>query len=211
MGFTPTQPSSKSKNIMGEVVSAFGYIRRQIWTAPLLADDDELAIDEASSDSVITLVTSFLAQPDFARILTILPTGTTADVASGDYTYTGTNIRGEVITDTIAISANASTLQSGVKAFLTVTGLEIPVQDGADATFDLGVGDALGLDRKMAGNEVILATADGVQEGTAPTIVFSATAIESNTMDPDTSLDGAVDFAVVYISTEKTDKGGSSS
>ena len=207
MGITKKTPHSK--DVVGETQSAFGYIRRQVWTDPILADVDRLLADNVSSSSVVTTVTSFLAQPDHPRNITITPTGTTTDVAAGNYVITGTNIRGEVITDTIVIAANASTLQSGTKAFDTVTSFLIPIQDGAAATFDLGVGDVLGLDRAMSGNEVIMATADGVYETTRPTVTFSSTAVESNTIDIDTSLDGSVDVVAVFVSTEKTGKIGS--
>lgn len=50
-----------------------GYTHRQVWTAPDAADPDALLNDQATSDSVVTTVTSgFLAQPDFPVML-LLP------------------------------------------------------------------------------------------------------------------------------------------
>ncbi len=202
MGFTKKQPNSKE--IVGEVQSSKGYIRRQVLTAPDAADDDNYLVDQATSDSVITTVTTFLAQPDFPRNVTVTPGGTTADVPAGDITITGTNIRDEVITEAITLAANASTLKAGLKAFKTVTSVVFPVQDGAAATYDVGFADVMGLDRKMAEASVLDAYADGVRETTAATVTFSATAIESNTVDTNTANDASVDFAVIYITTEKT-------
>lgn len=206
MGFKIRQPDEKLPHIVGEVQSAFGYVRRQKWTNPVATDADRLANDVATSDSVITTVTSFLAQPDFARKITITPGGTTTDVAAGNITVTGTNIRGEVITEDVAIAANASAAVVTTKAFKTVTSVVFPIQDGAAATFDIGVNDALGLDRCMAGNEVMLATADGVYETTRPTVTFNATDVSKNTIDLNTALDASVDVVAVYVSVEKTGK-----
>ena len=204
MGLPITNPGLKGK----ENQSAFGYLRRQVWTNPVLADVDRLKGAQATSASVITTVTTFLAQPDFARNITITPGGTTADVPAGDVTVTGTNIRGEVITEAITIAANATGLQSGVKAFKTVTNIHLPVRATSGDTLAVGVGDALGLDRCMQGDEVVMMTAAGVYEATRPTVVADNDEVEKNTVNPNSSLDGAVDFVAVFVSTEKTAKIG---
>lgn len=206
MGFQPRQPGFDQPQVGAEVQSAYGYIRRQKWTNPVAVDADRLANDVATSDSVVTTLTSFLAQPDFARKITITPGGTTTDVAEGNITVTGTNIRNEVITEDVAIAANASAAVVTTKAFKTVTSIVFPVQDGAAATYDVGVNDAMGLDRTMNGNEVILATIDGAYETTRPTVTYSATDVSLNTVDPNTALDASKDLAVVFVSTEKTSK-----
>lgn len=201
----PIQYNPKGTSILGEVQSTFGYLRRQAWTAPVaLAAANLLALTATSASETTTLTPT--AQPDVPRGISVTPGGTTADVAAGSYVVTGTNIRDEVITETLTFAANATNKQVTTKAFKTVTSVLVPIQDGAGATFSIGVEDNFGLDRKMSGNEVILMTADGVQETTAPTVTFSATAIESNTVNPDTAADASVDFAVLYVSTEKTDK-----
>jgi len=190
--------------------SSFGYLRRQKWTDALALSTTRLTTAQATSAS-ITTVTTFTAQPDFARQITILPGGTTADVKAGDYVITGTNIRGEVISDTLVFADNATVAQTSVKAFKTVTSIVYPVQDGTAATFAVGINDALGLDRCMNANEVILVTvAAGVFETTRPTVTFHATDVSRNTIDPNTALDAAKDVTCVFVSTEKTTKQGSS-
>lgn len=182
-----------------------GHVWRQQWTNAVAADPDRLLTATATSDSVATTVTSFLAQPDFPRNITITPGGTTDDVAGDDVVVTGTNIRGETITENITMTENGSTLVAGSKAFATVTSIVFPVQDGAAATFIVGVGDKLGLDRMMDADHVISTTVAGTQETTRPTVAYSNTAIESNTLDPNTALDGAKDVIAYYISIEVTD------
>lgn len=204
MGFLPRDIRDKAKRIVAEVQSAFGYIRRQTWTNALATSLTRLKTAQATSASVITTVTSFAAQPDFARQITVDPGGTTNDVPAGDVTITGTNIRDEVITDTITFLANATATKATAKAFKTVTSVVFPIQDGADATYDIGINDALGLDRKMSANEVLRATMDGTIEATLPAVTFSASDIALNTVTPNTALNAALDLAVVYIATEKT-------
>jgi len=202
----PRQPWEKYQ----EGQSSFGYLRRQKWTDALALSTTRLTTAQATS-AAITTVTTFTAQPDFARQITILPGGTTADVKAGDYVITGTNIRGEVITDTLVFADNATVAQTSIKAFKTVTSIVYPVQDGTAATFAVGINDALGLDRCMNANEVILVTvAAGVFETTRPTVTFHATDVSRNTIDPNTALDAAKDVTCVFVSTEKTTKQGSS-
>ena len=204
----PRQIWQKALALFAETQSEFGYIRRQAWTAPDDTDADDLLALTATSDSVATTLTP-TAQPDFPRSISVTPGGTTTDVAAGAYTVTGTDIRGEAITEDLTFAANASTLQSTLKAFKTVTSVVCPIQDGAAATFSIGFTDVLGLDRLMAGDEVILTTADGVKETTEATVTFSATVLSLNTIDLNTALDTSLDVGVVFISTEKTNKVGS--
>lgn len=197
--------------ILGEMQSANGYLRRQAWTNPVATDADRLLNDQATSNSEETVVTSFLAQPDFARKITITPGGTTNDVPAGDVEIVGTNIRDEVITDTITFAANASSAGATSKAFKTVTSITFPVQDGAGATYDVGVNDALGLDRCMSEASVVAAYASGTREGTHPTVTFDADEVEKNTVDLNTALDASVDPSVYFLATEVTTKVGSTS
>lgn len=201
------QKTPYGKRVTGEVQSAFGYKRRQKWTDPIAASATRIKALTATSNSVVTNFTTFAAQPDFARFVSITPGGTTTDVAAGDYVITGTNIRDEVITDTLVFAANDSAAQISVKAFKTVTNVLLPVQDGAGATFSVGVTDALGLDRCMEGNEVELVTLDGVYETTRPTVTFHATDISKNTIDPNTALNAAKDVVAIFTTIEKTNRG----
>lgn len=200
----PRQPGEKFK----EPQSSFGYLRRQKWTDAIAALATRLKTGQATSASVVTAVTSFSAQPDKPRTITVTPGGTTADVPAGDVTIVGTNIRNEAITDVVTFAANASTVGETTKAFKTVTSVTFPVQDGAAATYDIGVGDKLGLDRCMQGNEVLRATIDGVIEGTLPTVTFHATDVSKNTIDTNTAYNGSRDVVALYVSTERTSNNG---
>lgn len=208
LGITGIPKEKFMRRSVGELqAGAFGYIRRQKWTDAIATSATRLKTAQATSDSVTTTVTSFTAQPDFARQIIITPGGTTADVPAGAVALTGTDIRGTVITDTITFAANATAAVASAKAFKTVTSVVFPIQDGAGATYDIGVNDALGLDRCMTGNEVILATIDGAYETTRPTVTYSSTVVSLNTIDSNTALNAARDLVAVFVATERTTSG----
>lgn len=198
------------RRIFDEVQIRQGYTRRQKWTDAIAVSATALKALTATSVSVATTITPS-AQPDFARKVSVTPGGTTADVAAGNYVLTGTNIRGEAITDTLVFAANDTAKQVSVKAFKTVTSLLVPIQDGAAATFSIGVEDAMGLDRCMSEAGVTDAFIDGTRETTAPTVTFDSSDVSKNTVDPNTALNAARDLVVYFVSTELTDKSGSSS
>jgi hypothetical protein len=202
---------NKGRQIFSDIQNANGALRRQKWTDAPATSATLYKTAQATSASAITTVTSFSAQPLFARKVTVTPGGTTGDVPSGDVTLTGTNIRDEVITDTITFAANASTVGASTKAFKTLTSVVFPIQDGASATYGIGVNDALGLDRCMSEAAVIDVYADGVRETTAATVTFDSSDVSKNTIDPNTALNAALDFVAIFVATELTAKSGSSS
>lgn len=148
-------------------------------------------------------LTTFSAQPDVPRNLTIIPTGTTTDVESCVITVSGTNYKNVAITEDFTFAANASTAQTGSKAFKTVTSVAFPANcesGGFAATWNIGVGEKLGLNHCLAqAGHVIGSTVAGAWETTRPTMAASATAIESNTADFNGTMDGSNDFEIFYI------------
>ena len=174
-----------------EVLQVGGYFHRQVWTNRVAADADRILNDAVDN----TVHTTFLAQPDFARLLSLVLSG----AGTEEVIVAGTNIRGEAISETVTM--NGATPVATTKAFKTVTSITFPNTAGS-RTLDVGVLDALGLDRCMSGNEVILATADGVYETTRPTVTFDSNEVEKNTVDLNTALDAAVDVVVDFIATE---------
>lgn len=167
---------------------------------PVLADADRLKDDQASSSSATTTVTTFLAQPDVPRNITLTTGGTTGDCKAGNVVVTGTNFFGRTITENLAVTDNQAGATAGAKAFKTVTSILIPIQDGNGCTYDFGVGDVLGLKRcmKQAG-DVIWAVFNGAYEATRPTCLANASAVESNTCDINGTLDGAKNVDIYFV------------
>lgn len=145
----------------------------------------------AEAQDVITGITN----PAVPR--NIIIKGNASGIA-GNVVITGTNFTDEEITETIAL--NGATAVEGSKAFKTVTEIALPAEThvGTD-TVSVGWGDKLGLPYKLSHNTVLYKHTflDNTVEATEPTVTVSATAIESNTIDLNSALNGkAVD---VYL------------
>lgn len=82
-----------------------------------------------------------ITDPDYPRTVTIK--GNAAGI-TGNVVITGTNIEDEVITDTIAL--NGTTEVEGIKAFKTVTNINLPVETHAGTdTVSIGMAKKFGL------------------------------------------------------------------
>lgn len=199
MGFKIRGPESKQKDIQGgEVQSAFGYIRRQKWTNPV-AKSAVLPHAAITLLATVQTITTGITQPDFARILTVKGVMAGGSL-TGNVVLTGTDIRGNVITDTIALNDNGEV--AGVKAFKTLTSIALPVRVTAADTVSIGRADNLGLDRVIAGNETFGYTVDGAKE-TVPTITFNTDISRCTILFP-TALANTKVYVASYIAVEKT-------
>jgi hypothetical protein len=143
-----------------------------------------------------TTVTTAITNPDVPRNVTI--TGNAAGI-TGNVVITGTNRIGVTITDTIA--ANGTATVAGTKAIKTVTSIQVPTRTQASDTISIGTGSVLGLSRKLTENTVLFAFLGGTKEGTAPTVTVSSTAIESNTVALNSSLNGTA-VVVLYLTSD---------
>ena len=189
------RPNFKTKKRI--VAKDLQLIQRQTWTAPDALDADGMLNGQLVTAASLTFST-FIAQPDFARTLSLIPKTNTTDVPAGVVTINGTDINDNVISDALTFLANASTAQNTVKAFKTVTSIVFPTPDGDTATWDLGTLDALGLDNRIDEDSVLHSLVDDTVETTRPTVVAHATDKTQCTVDCDTALDGAKDVTVYY-------------
>jgi len=85
-------------------------------------------------------ITAGITNPDYARNVSITVTNNAAP--TGDITITGL-VRGEV--DTEAITSNPGGIAYGLKAFDTITNINIPAGITAADTVTVGFGDKIGL------------------------------------------------------------------
>ena len=140
-------------------------------------------------------VTTGITNPAVPRNITIK--GNAAGI-TGDVVITGTNYAGAAITETIAL--NGATEVAGNKAFKTVTKISLPAEThvGTD-TVSIGRGAKLGLPWLLAHNTVLFAFLDNTKEGTAPTLAVSASAVESNTITLNSTLNGKVVDAYLIV------------
>lgn len=167
---------------------------------PVVANTTRIKALTATSSSVTTTITTFAAQPDVPRNVTITTGGTTDDCKAANVTVTGTNFYGASITEAIAIADNQAGTSSGLKAFKSVSSVAIPAQDGAACTYAVGVGDVLGLKAcmKQAG-DVAWAVFDSAYESTRPTCVADADEVEKNTCDINGTLNGSKNVDLYFV------------
>lgn len=193
-GFYPFNPA------LGQEMQGFlgaPVVDRAFWAHLALtaaqaatADTDAVANDLALPAAGTTVFTTGITDPPYPRNLTMV--GNEADIV-GDVIVIGTNIAGASITETFAL--NGTTPVVGVKAFKTITSIEVPVRQDADETIDVGFGDILGLPHILPHNNVMLAFLNNVKEGTLPTVAVDADELEKNTADLNSALNGtAVDI-----------------
>ena len=137
-------------------------------------------------------ITTGLTNPDVTRVITASAAGTSADIKAIQVVVNGTNDNDEVITETLPVfTVNTAGSVTGSKAFKTVTSVVVPAHDETGATTKIGVGAVLGIPYKLDHNTVLNTYLDGVLEGTDATVTTSKTAIESNTIDLNSDLDGS--------------------
>lgn len=136
-------------------------------------------------------VTTAITNPAVCRNITATAGGTATDIKAIQVTVYGTNIDGELISETLpAFTLDTAGTVVGSKAFKTVTKIVIPAHDGTGATTAIGTGAKLGLKWMKSRNDIAAAYLNGTKEGTAPTVVADADEIEKNTVTLNSALDG---------------------
>lgn len=185
---------SFKREVRQEVMTSGGYDHLQTWTNPAAASAALLL--SAQSLAAGGTVSSFLAQPDFPRNVQVVASG----AATGNVVVTGLDIRGAVISETLAL--NGATPVVGAKAFASVTSVALPTV--AATTINLGTGVKLGLERLLSADLVLAVSAAGVYETTRPTVATSTTVIASNTITTNTAPNGSRVFIAVYVTKDIT-------
>lgn len=141
-------------------------------------------------------ITTGITNPPFPRNITATAGGTAGDIKAIQVTVEGTNMAGEAISEDLpAFTVDTAGIVTGSKIFATVTKITIPAHDGTGATTAIGFGSKIGLPTKLDRNTVQAAYLNKAKEGTAPTVTVSSTALESNGVTLNSSLNGtAVDI-----------------
>lgn len=179
---------------MTKISGSQARIRTCRYLTPALGTDAAVLADTALAETTTTVVTSFVAQPDAPRNVTVKGNGA---AVAGNVVVEGTNVEGVAITETIAL--NGASLVAGNKAFATITRITLP--DWVSANTErvrVGLGAKLGLPVRLSRNTVVAAFRDNAREGTAPTVAVSASAIESNTVTLNSALNGTEVLVDLY-------------
>ncbi len=178
-------------------------LEKQTVVAPIVATTNYIVTTNAGPTSAAAAnITTFAHQPDVPRNLTITPTGTTGDVEACVITVSGTDINNAAITENFTFLADASTVQTGSKAFKTVSNVAFPAScesGGFAATWIVGVGAKLGMKRCMSNaGDVFKALFNGANE-TVGTVAASASAVSANTYTPTGTPDGTKDVVLYFV------------
>lgn len=144
-------------------------------------------VDSGTQQTIITGITN----PETPRCVTATAGGTATDIKAIAVTVNGTNILNQPITETLPVfTVDTAGTVTGFKAFKTITSIVIPAHDGVAATTAIGTSAKLGLPFATPRNTILRAYLNDVVEGTAPTVVASAAAVELNTVQLNSALNG---------------------
>ena len=191
--FHPKIGNMVSTDVYGVKVDR-GYIAHFQVSAVAATAADTDGIHAAIIDTgVQQVVTTDITNPSVPRNITATAGGTAADIGAIQVTIEGTNYNNEVITETLPVfTVNTSGTVIGSKAFKMVTKITIPAHNGTGATTAVGFDEKLGLPYKLFHNTIFMAYLNNVKEDTMPVVVVNAAALESNTVDLNSALDGHV-------------------
>jgi len=200
MGFSAINPKLKQK-IMTDVKTIkadMGHVTHLQWSAAQAVATSNVGVHAAIALAAdVASVTTAITSPVAPR--SIIVKGNAAGIA-GNCVIHGTNILNESISEVIAL--NAATAVEGAKAFKTVSQIDLPAEThvGTD-TVSVGWGDKLGLPYKLTHKSILYKNTflDNAVEATEPALTISTTAIESNTIDLNSALNGKVVDAYLIV------------
>jgi hypothetical protein len=194
---------NKYATYVGHKFLGKAYVVVQNWTAP-----DAPAVATVLAATLLTAavqtISTGITNPDFPRVLSI--TGGDGNV-TGNVVITGTNIRGETVTDTIASSGTDTVV--GVVAFKTVSSIQLPVYAVAGTeTISVGITDKLGLQSIPLSTSVLSETSGNAADTGGAILTRDADEVEKCLFDPTTQCDASADKAIAYISNEQPTRVG---
>jgi hypothetical protein len=184
------------EEVAGVDVSEFTCAAGGNWDTAAIATGETGAVDFTGGvTAVADVATTNITNPAVPRNVTATAGGTAADIGAIKVTITGTNYADEEISEELPVfTVNTAGTVTGSKAFKTITQISVPAHDGTGATTAIGFGDKLGLPFKLSHNTVIpgMTFLDNTVESTDPTVAVDADAVQGNTIDLNSALDGSV-------------------
>jgi len=175
-----------------------GHIAVHTWTATEAATASTDGVHAAITlTTAVQTITADITDPPCARN-TSITVSLAGGSLSGNVIIAGTNIFGEAITETVAVTT--ATTYVGTVAFKTVTSIKVPARTTSGDIIAIGFGDKLGLSFYLNHkDQLIQCSLNDVIESTRGTIVADSDEIEKNTLDLSSPLNGTVVDAYVII------------
>lgn len=190
---------NKYLTFVGHKFLAKVYNVLQKWTAPDAPSVNGVLASTLLTSAVQTISTG-ITNPDFPRVLEI---DSDEGGATGNVVITGLNIRGKAITDTIAL--NGTTAVAGVKAFLSITSIQLPVKAGTESVW-VGWTDKLGLQSIPLSTSVESEHSGNSADTGGAVLTRDDDEVEKCLYDPTTESDASTDKLISYISDETGSK-----
>lgn len=186
-------------SVDGVSVAAFTCAAGGNWDTAAIATGETAGVDFAGGITSVDVLTTGITKPAVPRNITATSGGTSGDIGAVQVTVTGTNYKGEAISETLPVfTANSATTVSGAKAFKTVTSISIPAHDGLGATTAIGWGDIFGLPYLLEADEQVIAKLfDKATD--AGTITPDADEIEKNVFAVAGTPNGAKDIDLYIL------------
>jgi len=175
-----------------------GFLVRAVWNNPILGTPTALLPATALQAAPIT-GTVFAGQPDSYRNVT-LTVALGGGSLVGNVVLTGTDNRGNVISESIAVST--ATLYQSTLAYQTLTSYSFPARTTAGDTISIGTGNRLGLPRVLFTDTGLFFMCNGVKEAyTLSPVPNPATPAVANLILPTTGLSpaGANSYKFVFL------------
>lgn len=163
------------------------FLAHEVWLTPATASTTAIGT-LACGTGPITYTTGF-NNPDVARALVLSGSNTSATDSTSVVTIYGLNRAGAAISEALIMPATTLTT-SGSKAFAAVTSIVCPTAANSQTGVKIGTLDKLGLPYASDRTTVLSTWLNNVLEGTAPAVTRSGTALESNTLDLNSALNG---------------------
>ena len=162
-----------------DTLESYKHISTLSLGSPIVDTVDYVKAVQTWDDSGPWTLSTFAAQPDIPRSLSVNPAGT----ISGTFAFTGTNAASATITETLTFAAS-STAQETARAFKTVTSCVVTKTGGANSTYTIGIGGKFGLGIMLTDSaQVVAASINNVRESTYPTLTVSSGTLSLNTVD----------------------------
>ncbi len=197
----PVILDSTSKTTLKDEASAPVLCRRLYLGAPIVATTNRIV----ASANMKTTAYTIAAQPDVARNITVTQTAVGSTDVGVPFIVTGTDIKGNPITESITSVAGSTV--AGALAFKTVTSVVSPawvINATSTSTADtvvVGVGNLIGLPVAIAENTTVALTALGTTAA-ASNITGSSTSptVSVSTVDASGGTYNGTKKLFVYIS-----------
>jgi hypothetical protein len=160
--------------------------------APALGANAAILAATVLADSIPTVLTANLTQPDVPRAL--LVKGNASTVA-GTVLIEGTDTNGIPQSEILALNGSAAVV--GTKAFARVRRITLPPRAAGGNTVSVGTGNALGLWHALSADVRLVTTFDGLAD--LGTLTCDPSAVSKNLFTPAGVLDGAKTLRIIYL------------